>query len=156
MLQDGSSLVAAAPSSPTTESPPNTMPAHNTHASREGAQDNFGVEGVVWFPCQRLCDVRRRLTVRDETWRRHEMTTATTTTSTTNGVRVCARDDVHNMCIRRRRRPAGVAYVRRRPCRRRGAYMPPPPPVGGTKGFARWGRPPPRTVVPAHPVVRGV
>lgn len=78
------------------------------------------------------------------------MTTATTTTNTTNGVRVCARDDVHNMCIRRRRRPAGVAYVRRRPCRRRGAYMPPPP-VGGTKGFARWGRPPPRTVAPAHP-----
>jgi len=90
-------------------------------------------------PCDR-CDVRRR-------WRRDVEATrprddeTTTTTSTTNGVRVCARDDVHNMCIRRRRRPAGVAYVRRRPCRRRGAYM--PPPMGGTKGFSRWGRPPP-------------
>jgi len=38
MLQDGSSLVAAAPSSPTTESPPSTMPAHNTHAANASTE----------------------------------------------------------------------------------------------------------------------
>lgn len=95
-ILDGSSLVAAEPSSPTTESPPSTMPAHNTRES--------GGTRVAEKSIGRSRAKRRR-------WRRSA--TATTT------VCVCARATTCTICVYIRRRPAGVAYVWRWPCRRR-------------------------------------
>lgn len=133
-MLDGSSLVAAAPSSPTTESPPSTIPAHNTRAGRTPRHDadsavNLTGLNDVWTG-QRCGDDDETTTTAKTTVTAANTTTMTTTTTTitttattkATTVCVCARATTCTICVYPP--PAGrgglcaAVAVARRPCRR--------------------------------------